>query len=316
MNRLSAIGSTVALLALAFSPSITVAQERSEVIVPAGTLLRCTLDEPNFSTKTAEVGDPVLCHLNQLLLFDQAVFPRGAYLGGHLEAEKQPGHFIGKGYLELEFDRIGLPDAEIPVPAKIISAKGYKVDRSGKIIGHGHAVRDAVEWMIPPLWPEKVLTLPARGPQPTLKGEEQLTLRLMDDVAVPAGSLSVLGYSGRHSSEYVPNRNYTVPSSYLPPRQQCRPNRGAQTELQALPARHVRSREGLARSETDRVLVLRSGDAYLTTRLYMDGNRLAYELKDGTVRETEIDQVDWDRTFRTNANKGSSVLLSADSGMN
>ncbi len=36
--------------------------------------------------------------------------------------------------------------------------------------------------MIPPLWPWKIITLPARGPRPTLKGESQLTLRLMDDV--------------------------------------------------------------------------------------------------------------------------------------
>ena len=26
--------------------------------VPAGTLLRCTLDEPNFSSRTAQIGDP------------------------------------------------------------------------------------------------------------------------------------------------------------------------------------------------------------------------------------------------------------------
>jgi hypothetical protein len=313
MNRLNAVVSTLALSAFVAFPTVAAAQDRSEVIVPAGTLLRCTLDEPNFSTKTAEVGDPVLCHLNELLLFDHAVFPRGAYLGGHLEAEKQPGHFIGKGYLQLEFDRIGLPDAQIPVPAKLISAKGYKVDRSGKIIGHGHAVRDAVEWMIPPLWPEKVLTLPARGPQPTLKGEEQLMLRLMDDVAVPAESWRDFG---RRSSEYVPNQNYSVPSSYRP-RQLSRPGSGAgQTGVEVVAATPIHPRAIAPRSDGDKVLVLRSGDAYLTTRLSMDGNRVAYKLKDGTVRETELDQVDWDRTFRANGNNGSSLLLTADSEVN
>ncbi|HXW57410.1 MAG TPA: hypothetical protein VEJ67_16785 [Candidatus Cybelea sp.] len=316
MNRLNAVGLTLALFASVFSASPAAAQDQNEVIVPAGTLLRCTLDEPNFSPKTAEVGDPVLCHLNQLLLFDHAVFPRGAYLGGHLEEDKQPGHFVGKGYLKLEFDRIGLPDAEIPVPAKIISAKGYKVDRSGKIIGHGHAVRDAVEWMIPPLWPEKVLTLPARGPQPTLKGEEQLMLRLMDDVAVPAESFSALGGFGRRSSEYVPNRNYRVPSNYVP-HEPSNPASGAtRTGVEVVAAREVHPRAEVPRSGEDRVLVLRSGDAYLTTRLHMDGNRLAYELEDGTVRETELDQVDWDRTFQANANNGSSLLLTAGSEVN
>ena len=33
-----------------------------DIILPAGTLLQCTLDEPNFSSATAEVGDPILCH--------------------------------------------------------------------------------------------------------------------------------------------------------------------------------------------------------------------------------------------------------------
>jgi len=33
-----------------------------DILVPAGTLLRCTLDEPNFSSATADIGDPVICH--------------------------------------------------------------------------------------------------------------------------------------------------------------------------------------------------------------------------------------------------------------
>ena len=70
-----------------------------DILVPAGTLLRCTLDEPNFSSATADVGDPVICHLSSLRQFGQNVFPRGSYLGGHLEADKEPGHFVGKGYL-------------------------------------------------------------------------------------------------------------------------------------------------------------------------------------------------------------------------
>jgi hypothetical protein len=155
-------------------------------LIPAGTLLRCTLDEPNFSSKTADIGDPVICHLSALRQFGHSVFPRGAYLGGHLEAEKEPGHFVGKGYLKIEFDRIGLPDSDIPVPAKIIATRGYKVDKKGDIVGKGHPTRDTVEWLIPPLWPWKILTLPAKGPRPTLKGEEPITVRLMDDIDIPA----------------------------------------------------------------------------------------------------------------------------------
>jgi len=155
---------------------------RAQVVVPAGTILHCTLDEPNFSSATAEVGDPVLCNLSSLQQFGRTVFPRGSYLQGHLEAAKEPGHFVGKGYLQIQFDRIGLPNTDIPIPSKIIMAHGYRVDRQGDIVGRGHAKRDVIEWMIPPLWPWKVVSLPARGPRPTLKGEEALTLRLMEDI--------------------------------------------------------------------------------------------------------------------------------------
>ncbi|MFZ0773367.1 MAG: hypothetical protein WCA49_09590 [Candidatus Sulfotelmatobacter sp.] len=156
-----------------------------EVVLPAGTLLQCTLNEPNFSSKTAEVGDPVVCHLRGVTEFGQEAFPRGSYLVGHLEAEKDPGHFVGKGYLKLQFDRIGLPSGDLPVEAKIIGTRGYKVDKEGKIDGKGHVKRDVVEWMLPPLWPWKVITLPLRGPRPTLKGETVLSLRLMDDIQLP-----------------------------------------------------------------------------------------------------------------------------------
>jgi len=155
-----------------------------DIVVPAGTLMTCTLDEPKFSSATVSVGDPFLCHPRAMQQFGQSVFPRGSYIVGHLEADQDPGHFVGKGYLKLAFDRIGLPDGDVPLAAKMIAVSGYNVDKKGKIIGHGHATRDTVEWMLPPLWPWKVLSLPARGPRPTLKGESQVTLRVMDDLVI------------------------------------------------------------------------------------------------------------------------------------
>src|SRR5215467_6808194 len=155
------------------------------VVLPAGILLQCTLNEPNLSSKTVDVGDPILCHLRGVTEFGQEAFPRGSYLVGHLEAAKDPGHFWGKGYLKLQFDRIGLPTGDMPLEAKVIATRAYKVDKEGKIKGKGHPRRDVIEWMIPPLWPWKVITLPARGPRPTLKGETVLSLRLMDDVEIP-----------------------------------------------------------------------------------------------------------------------------------
>ena len=43
--------------------------------VPAGTLLGCTLDEPNFSSQTARYGDPVLCKTSSVEMFGQRGFP-------------------------------------------------------------------------------------------------------------------------------------------------------------------------------------------------------------------------------------------------
>jgi hypothetical protein len=176
---------TVALT-LTFLVVSVAAQAVTHGIIPAGTILQCTLNEPNFSSKTAMVGDPVLCHLGPLGSFGHSVFPRGAMLGGHLQDYKDPGRFFGKGSIGLEFDRLVLPGTEIvPLSAKVVSTPHMKVDRQGDIQGKGHPKRDVVEWMIPILWPLKVITLPFRGPYPALKGETRISLRLMEDVEVP-----------------------------------------------------------------------------------------------------------------------------------
>src|SRR5579863_2503905 len=131
--------------------TLTLTANARDVVLPAGTLLQCTMNEPNFSSSTVAVGDPVLCHLRGITEFGQQAFPRGSYLVGHLESAKDPSHFWGKGYLKLQFDRIGLPTGDLPLEAKIIATRGYKVDKQGRIDGKGHAVRDVVEWMLPPL---------------------------------------------------------------------------------------------------------------------------------------------------------------------
>jgi len=115
--------STVTLLVLATGV------HAQDLLVPAGTLLQCTMSEPNFSSATASVGDPVLCHLKSFQEFGRTVFPRGSMLAGHLEEEKDPGHFVGKGYLKITFDRVIVPTGDVPLPAKVIAAKGFKVDK-------------------------------------------------------------------------------------------------------------------------------------------------------------------------------------------
>jgi hypothetical protein len=88
--------------------------------------------------------------------------------------------------MELKFDRMIIePDTIIPIDAKVVAVPGYNVDRDGRILGKGHAMRDAVEWSIPILWPIDLFALPRRGPRPTLKAETRLTLKVMDDLMVP-----------------------------------------------------------------------------------------------------------------------------------
>ncbi|HEY6308296.1 MAG TPA: hypothetical protein VI488_17760, partial [Candidatus Angelobacter sp.] len=197
-------GSLCFTLALFCLAACGAAQAR-DIVVPAGTLMTCTLDEPKFSSATVSVGDPFLCYPRTMQQFGQVVFPRGTYLVGHLESDKEPGHFVGKGYLKLAFDRLGLPTSDLPLTAKVIAVDGFNVNRQGKIIGHGHATRDVVEWMLPPLWPWKVLTLPARGPRPTLKGEVRITLRVMDDIIVPQTTTPGWHRFGEPSSFQVPS---------------------------------------------------------------------------------------------------------------
>src|ERR1700678_130727 len=89
--------------------SLSTSASARETVMPAGTLLKCTMNEPNFSSATVAVGDPVLCHLRSVTEFGQQTFPRGSYLVGHLESAKDPGPFWGKGNMKLVLNAIGLP---------------------------------------------------------------------------------------------------------------------------------------------------------------------------------------------------------------
>ncbi|HMF92463.1 MAG TPA: hypothetical protein VKL40_17605 [Candidatus Angelobacter sp.] len=305
-----------------------------DVVLPAGTLLTCMMDEPNFSSATASVGDPFLCHPRSVQMFGKAVFPRGAYLVGHLEADKDPGHFWGKGYLKLTFDRIGLADTDLPLPAKVIAVRGYRVDKEGKIIGHGHATRDVVEWMLPPLWPWKVLTLPARGPRPALKGETYVTLRLMDDVTVPLGGTSPgrLGEPGAAltpptSSAPIAPVAYAAAAPIAPVENQAgladRLIAAAHRPAPALvsaslapldvattpvsPVDHTGWRH-FGRTKAT-LFVLKDGAVYAVADYWRDQSVISYVLANGTAGAFALRDVDWDTTTQLNSERGVRVTL-------
>jgi hypothetical protein len=187
---------------------------RAERLVPAGSIILCTVNEPKLSSKTANVGDPVLCQVGYSGYggrLGPAALPYDSFLVGRFEDYKDPGHLVGKGWMELTFDRMVIePNTVIPLSARVVGVSGYNVDRQGRILGKGHATRDTVEWMIPILWPIDVLNLPRRGPRPTLKAETRLTLKVMDDIGVPDFA---------EPQEETPGLLRRAPSAYRPPLQ-------------------------------------------------------------------------------------------------
>jgi hypothetical protein len=296
-----------------------------DIQVPAGTLLHCTLNEPDLSSKTASVDDPVLCHVSTVQEFGRAAFPRGAYMAGHIEAEKEPGHFWGKGYLKLVFDRIGLPNTDVPLDAKVIAARGFHTDREGDILGKGHAKRDVIEWMFPPLWPWKVLTLPARGPRPTLKGEEVLTLRLMEDIIVPRLAASSWPdwrpprpqASASTSSEPYAASSYNGRSNFQPLRYAA-PSYPAMTNSSANGTYVLRSREvsqaspgevAQAKASQLTLLALKNEIIYAVTQYWVDGDHLSYLRPSGASGDLSLDELDWSRTTQLNLERGVSLIL-------
>lgn len=308
----------VVFLAFTLSLLDSPTSRAQDTIVPAGTLLRCTMSEPDFSSATAQVGDPVLCHLAAVQAFGHNIFPRGAYMGGHLEAAKEPGHFIGKGYLKIVFDRIAVPNSEFPLDAKIVAAQGYPVNRDGDIKGKGHAKRDFIEWLLPPLWPWKVIMLPARGPRPTLKGEEVLTLRLMEDVTVPKFSATYNSRDWRppHAQNFA--QPQPLPSS-LPAREAAHATATASNPNYVLsvdPAFVQASLGSYAKPETRvaakslTLLALRNENIYAVTDYWLDGDRLDYLLPSGTRRICDLNDLDLVRTTQLNSERGVSVTFS------
>ena len=213
----------------------------ADQLLPAGSLIQCTTSEPRLSSKALSIGDPVLCRVSHAVHVGRSVLPYNSYLVGRFEDYRDPGHFVGKGWMQLTFDRMVIePDTIIPVDAKVVDVPGFNIDRQGRIQGKGHATRDTILWMIPILWPIDLLELPRRGPSPTLKTETRMTVKLMDDLRVPEGQpldRDPYGLAHRPSAKdepppppadpqpepqptaqnYAPQQNYVPRQEYAPP---------------------------------------------------------------------------------------------------
>ncbi len=179
----------------------------AEQLIPAGSVMQCMVSD-KISSKVTHIGDPVLCQVSHTELHGRSVFPYGSYMVGHFEDYKDPGHFVGKGWLELKFDHLVVGnDTVIPISTRVIAESGKNpVDGEGRILGTGHATRDTIEWLIPVLWPIDLINLPRRGPYPVLKPETRLTVKVLDDIGIPTKS------EVQHLPEMISRFNYSDPT--------------------------------------------------------------------------------------------------------
>jgi hypothetical protein len=298
-----------ALLALGFiaAPLTTRGAER---LIPAGSLIHCTISEPKLSSKTVDVGDPILCQINHIEPYGRSIIPYGTYLVGRFEDYKDPGHFVGKGWMELKFERMVIqPDLILPVSAKVVYVPKYTTDKQGRIRGRGHPVRDIVEWSIPVLWPIDVLNLPRRGPRPVLKAETQLILKVMDDFGVPTPQQAT--YAPYYPQSAAPAPYY--PQSSAPQhsygfRQRERISYAPPVAAPSPDSQPVQYPEVAATSPT--VLVLRDGNRRLATDYWFEGGvQLRYTAVNGNSIIIPLELFDLPTTVEENRRHGVTFVI-------
>jgi hypothetical protein len=300
--------SLLLLVVVCLASMKALAQGTTEEVLPAGMILQCVLDEPHFSSSTAEIGDPVLCHVGTLGVFGHSAFPRGAYLAGRFQDFRDPGRFFGKGWMELTFDRLVLPGAvTLPLSAKVVSVPHLRVDREGRIHGRGHPKRDAVGWALPILWPVKVLTLPARGPRPTVKGEVRITLRLMEDVNIPATVVA------SRTSSLTPSARTLSPSSQGMRSPRLWPDyKTGSEDISAVPAIPLLGSSYFAEPLSRRqltILLLKDNTGYLATDYWLEGTQLHCSTLDGEHKVVPLGRLDLNETVRVNRERNVEIVL-------
>src|ERR1700758_5025394 len=230
----------------------------------------------------------------------------------------------------------------MPLAAKIIAAPHLKTDKEGKLHGGGHPTRDAVEWMIPVMWPIKILTLPARGPYPALKGESRLTMRLMEDVIVPLPA---------PTRAAVPSPPWAMPTSYIPspyglmrpasmttrePAPEIRtvadtgtplPGRALLVDSRSIEPAMQEAQEASpavvapatqpanAATVPSTVIVLKGGSAFLSREYWVQGGQIECVSADGQQRAFPLEAIDLDQTIHVNRERNVDFVLHSKTGV-
>ena len=284
-----------ALSLLLLAPPLTAFA--GEQLVPAGSLIQCTISEPKLSSKTADIGDPVLCRVGHV---EGRSLPWGSVLVGRFEDYKDPGHLVGKGWMELKFDRMILqPDTVIPVSARVVEVPKYAVDKQGRILGKGHPVRDTVEWMIPVLWPIDLINLPRRGPRPVLKAETRLTLKVMDDFGVPTREMA---------REAAPLQQ-RQPVTYAAPAPVYAPAPAPIVYEYAAPPPPAPVMVMRRTPPPPAMLVMRNGYGMYASSYWVQGNAIRYIAANGAPVVMPMQQLDLQTTVEVNRQRGVNFRL-------
>jgi hypothetical protein len=274
-----------------------------EQIIPAGSLVQCTVSEPKLSSKTTDVGDPVLCQVGHLQISGRSSLPYGSYLQGRFEDYKDPGHLVGKGWMELKFDRMFIPPGQvIAVSAKVVYVPKMPVDKQGRIHGKGHPVRDSIEWLIPVLWPIDLINLPRRGPRPVLKAETRLTLKVMDDFGVPIPEPSYQSYQPSYAPRDQYGYSQRAPMTYTPP------------PAPAPPAPRQINYTAVPLPPPPTVLALRDGHRTLATQYWYEGDHaIGYVGLNGAPVVFPAGLLDVATTVAINQSRGVNFVIRAAS---
>ncbi|MGA9391097.1 MAG: hypothetical protein WBV69_11680 [Candidatus Sulfotelmatobacter sp.] len=277
---------------------VNFAQSARSEVIPAGTLLQCTLSEPNFSSKTATVGDPVLCHIGSLSDFGHSSFLRDAELGGHLRGYKNPGRLIGKGWLDVQFDQLVLSGEHfVPISAKVISAPNARVDREGKIHGRGHAKRGAIEWMIPVFWPI----------YPAFKGETRLTLRVLEDVQIQPSVAATV------SASALPSRGTAGSQAYPEVYPVMASASDARITLASISAYRTagfpQPTLDQGRNQRSTLIVLKDGAAYVARQYWVEDGQMRCTGDNGEERGFTLESIDLDNTVRLNRERNVEFIV-------
>ncbi|HXA05991.1 MAG TPA: hypothetical protein VNY30_14175, partial [Bryobacteraceae bacterium] len=170
-----------------------------------------------------------------------------------------------------------------------------------------------------------------RGPRPTLKGEEQITVRLMDDIDVPRQGASLRSYerppapASYHSQSFgkpVSLKNSEKPANDAPDISEvgyeatnAGPDGATTTNASATldaPAQMVRTSSVVTGQPARvRLIALKSENVYAVTNYRINGGSLSYVLASGGRGSVDLTEVDWRTTSRLN---GEPVSASQSNG--